>query len=100
MRRSFLIFALAAWCAASAVQAQEPSKDGPTITVIGEGVAQKAPDTAWLSASLQGEGKTSVDALRALVQLRSTVENGLTHLAGANGVTISRRGYGALIVAT
>ncbi len=64
----------------------------PIISVTGVGEASKAADYGMLRFSYRGEGKSQVDALRALTVLRARVEGGLNNLKGLAGIKIESGG--------
>ncbi len=60
----------------------------PIVAVTGEGEASRPADYGTLGFSYRGEGKSQVDALRALTTMRDRVENGLNNLKGSTGIKI------------
>lgn len=58
------------------------------IVVAGKGEVERPAEWARVAMALRGEGKTSVDALRALTDRQKTLEDSLRRLSGAKAVTI------------
>ncbi|HZV83661.1 MAG TPA: SIMPL domain-containing protein, partial [Brevundimonas sp.] len=68
---------------ASIVSAKEtPDTARPVIVVQGRGVAQKAPDAFFIGGEIRGEGRDSVEALRALTATQARITDGLTDMEG------------------
>ncbi len=65
---------------AAAVAADEPAKNVPTIVVEGFGSVKSPPNVADLSFDIDGEGKTTEQALTALVAKSKSVEGALRSL--------------------
>lgn len=64
--------------AASPAAAQmqvEPAHKIPGITVVGYGAVETAPDLAVITYTLRGEGKSSDDAVRAMVAMGSRIDS-------------------------
>lgn len=73
--------AIAASMLAMPAMAQERESARPSITVMGRGHVETAPDTFRLTAELQGRGPDQVAALRALADAQTRV-SGIEHLEG------------------
>ncbi len=70
----------------------------PSISVVGNGEASRPADYGTLRFFYRGEGKTQVDALRALTLLRARVEGGLNSLKGLSGIKIEPSTFNVLEV--
>ena len=66
----------------------------PIVSVTGEGEASRPADFGTLGFSYRGEGKSQVDALRALTTMRDRVEVGLSNLKGSTGIKIEPGRFG------
>lgn len=84
MLRIVLAGLLALGLAAPRASAAESSQ----IIVMGVGSAERPADWAEISLSARGEGKTAVEALRALTKVQARLQDGVGSLAGATGVRI------------
>lgn len=67
--------AVAALMLATPALAQESDSARPSITVLGQGHVETAPDTFRLTAELQGRGADQVTALRALAEAQTLVSD-------------------------
>lgn len=67
--------AVAALMLATPALAQEGDSARPSITVLGQGHVETAPDTFRLTAELQGRGADQVTALRALAEAQMRVSD-------------------------
>lgn len=83
----FLIAGLFALAALAPAQAQSP--DRSQIVITGVGSAERSAEWATVSLVVIGEGKTSVEALKALSTLQTTLETQLVALVGATSVEIT-----------
>ena len=85
-----LTLAVIATCLLSAgARAEESGPPPHNITVLGIGSVERPADSASFSASIRGEGKTSVEAMQAMSEERKRVEEGLNHLAGTTRMEVS-----------
>lgn len=80
------IAALAAGPAVSAQEAVDTTR--PVIVVQGRGVAERAPDAFFIGGDIRGEGRDSVEALRALTAVQGRITEGLSDMEGLTGGTI------------
>lgn len=67
--------AIAALMLATPAMAQEHAPTRPSISVMGRGQVETAPDTFTLSAEIEGRGASQVAALRALAEVQSKVSD-------------------------
>lgn len=65
--------AIAAMMLTTPALAQDRVPDRPSITVVGEGRVETAPDTFRITAELEGRGTDQVAALRALAEVQTLV---------------------------
>src|SRR5687768_595359 len=79
-----------AWAPALSAQAQDAAVDTtrPIIVVQGHGVAERAPDAFFIGGEIRGEGRDSVEALRALTAAQTRITEGLSDMEGLTGGTI------------
>lgn len=89
MRTPLAWVAIAAACFFAGTASAQIAATPATIVVVGSGVASQDPDSATLSAHLRGEGKTAVEALKALADTRARVEQKLRRLGGAQSVEVT-----------
>ncbi len=80
--KTMYLAAFAAVLTATPALAQQEITSRPSIVVVGEGRAERAPDTFRVTADVEGRGATQVDAVRALSEARERVGEGLERLAG------------------
>lgn len=60
-----------------------------TISVVGEGRIETAPDRFVLTAEVQGAGADQTEALRNLVESQTAVTDAVTHLRGLTGANFT-----------
>lgn len=82
MMKTVYLAACAAALTATPALAQQEITSRPSIVVVGEGSAERAPDTFRVTADVEGRGATQVEAVRALSEARERVGEGLERLAG------------------
>lgn len=85
--RNFLIAGLFALAAQGPAQAQ--TLDKSQIVITGIGSAERPAEWAIVSLVVIGEGKTSVEALKALSALQTKLESQLSVLVGVKAVDIA-----------
>lgn len=89
MKRTTAILLAAAIAAAPTVSAQEVGDTTrPVIVVQGRGVAERAPDSFFIGGDIRGEGRDSVEALRAMTAAQTRITDGLSDMEGLTGGTI------------
>ena len=84
--RKFLIAGLLALAALGAAEAQ--SLDKSQIVITGVGSAERPAEWATVSLVVVGEGKTSVEALKALGALQTRLESQLSALIGGKAIDL------------
>jgi uncharacterized protein YggE len=92
MNAKFALAGLAALLISSGARAEDTGPSPHNIAVLGEGSVKHPADSASFSATIRGEGKTSVEAMQAMAEQRKRVEAGLNRLAGASRVDVSVSG--------
>lgn len=85
--RKFLISGLFALAALGPAKAQ--TLDKSQIVITGIGTVERPAEWATVSLVIVGEGKTSVEALKALTALQTKLESQLGVLVGAEAVNIA-----------
>lgn len=80
--KTLACIAFAAAALASPAAAQDVGENRSMIIVAGIGRAEREPDRFTVTAHIEGQGRTQVEALQALVQDQTRVGHGLTHLEG------------------
>jgi uncharacterized protein YggE len=84
--------ALVAAALATSAAAQDDITTRPSIVVVGEGLAEQAPDRFRVSAEVRGSDTTQVEALRALARSQASVTEGLRELEGLETAAITTSG--------
>lgn len=93
MKRLTITMFLAGLVSAPAVSAQEAGETTrPVIVVQGRGVAERAPDAFFIGGDIRGEGRDSVEALRALTAAQARITEGLSDMEGLTGGTLRTEG--------
>lgn len=87
--RNFLIAGLLALAALGPLQVQAQSLDKSQIVITGVGSAERPAEWATVSLVVIGEGKTSVEALKALTALQTKLESQLSALIGVKAVDVT-----------
>ena len=70
-------------------RAQVVDSNASTITLMATGQAETPAEFVTVTSKIRGEGKTQVEALKAMAAQRERIESGLSALAGATSVSLS-----------